>query len=211
MKPTAPKQLELNCCTAFTALMSCTLAHARMPLHQYPAVERPEQPVLSLKHFFTQFHHTGFSRRYIVNLRGIQHLTKLQLFGAEAQSSSDCLLVKTSLLLACFRWELAGLPHRNGLFACERLVYLCIKGSFITSGPYVTWPGHPDTEHRISSALTTLTLLTCLKLHLGTCASVNRRLTDLEYVAHTNLKQLEIGSSRSLCQQVSHSSPCCVA
>lgn len=52
-------------------------------------------------------------------------------------------------------------------------------------------------EHRISSALTTLTLLTCLKLHLGTCAGVNRRLTGLVYVAHlTNLKQLEIGSSR---------------
>ena len=183
-----PKQLEVSCCAAFTALTSCTFVHSCPPYYRFgPYREYTElslQPLQALPRLST-----------LVLQR--EHLTRLQMQNAKVEASNDCVLIESLSHLHVVDWgELFGL-HTLGVFSCKRLVHLYVKGGLIAAENDNHWPASLENEYEISPSLTTLTLLTCLKLHPGIRPGYPWKWTGLEYVTHlTNLQQLEIGSCR---------------
>ena len=102
-----------------------TLAHARISLQQYPSIDPVEisfKPLRALPNFAALVLHAGV----FFDLHEIQNLTRLQLLGAQTESTTDCLLVKTLNHLHVSDGSWLSRLHMEGLFACERLVHLCI-------------------------------------------------------------------------------------
>lgn len=162
-----PKQLEVSCCAAFTALTSCTFVHSCPPYYRFgPYREYTElslQPLQALPRLSTLV----LQRGNFSGLDSIQHLTRLQMQNAKVEASNDFVLIENLSHLHVVDWGgLFGL-HTLGVFSCKRLVHLYVKGGLIAAENDNHWPASLENKNEISPSLTNLTLLTCLKLHPG--------------------------------------------